>query len=524
MTSLPRPVLLCVLDGWGARTNNVDNAIAVAQTPIWDGLLQTYPHSLLQCSGLDVGLPHGQMGNSEVGHMNLGAGRAVLQDLPRIDAAIADGTLATLPSLVDFVAKLRQSGGRCHLMGLLSPGGVHSHQDHMVALTKIIACAGVPVVLHVFLDGRDTPPSSANAHVRRFEEDLAESQNFTVATVCGRYWAMDRDRRWERLERAYLAIADGKAPPAPSLSAALEDAYAAGESDEFVAPVVISGYDGMAAGDGLLMTNFRADRVRQLLQSLLDPKFCEFARPRKVGIAAALGMSEYSNALNEFMDCLFPHVVPEQVLGEVISAAGRTQLRLAETEKYAHVTFFLNGGEERVFAGEERILVPSPKVKTYDLQPEMSAVEVTDRLVEAIASEKFDLIVANYANTDMVGHTGNMAAAVKAVETVDACLGRMAVALEEAGGAALITADHGNVEMMRDAITDIAHTAHTTNLVPAVLIGRAALGGRLRDGFLADVAPTLLQLMALDVPPQMTGSSLFTTDHGVQPPHHAVVS
>jgi len=514
-------MVLCVLDGWGARADAADNAIAAAHTPVWDGLLRTYPHSLLQCSGLDVGLPRGQMGNSEVGHMNIGAGRAVLQDLPRIDAAIADGSLATVPALIDFIAKLRQSGGHCHLMGLVSPGGVHSHQDHMAALVKIIAAAGVPVVLHAFLDGRDTPPSSAGDYVRRFEEDVAGVQGFAVATVSGRYWAMDRDRRWERVERAYLAITEGEGAPAANASGAIEAAYAAGESDEFVAPAVVAGYGGMAAGDGLLMANFRADRVRQLLQALLDPDFDGFARRREIGISAALGMAEYSQRLNRLMGCLFPHAVPEQVLGEVVSAAGRTQLRLAETEKYAHVTFFLNGGEERVFAGEERILVPSPKVATYDLQPEMSAVEVTDRLVDAIESGKFDLIVVNYANTDMVGHSGDMAAAVKAVEAVDACLGRMAAALEKTGGAALITADHGNAELMRDAAADIAHTAHTTNLVPAILVGQAAAGGELHDGFLADVAPTLLQLMALDVPPQMTGTSLFATDQGVAPRRHA---
>jgi len=515
-------VVLCVLDGWGARAESAGNAIAAAQTPNWDGLLRSYPHGLLKCSGLDVGLPPGQMGNSEVGHMNLGAGRVVLQDLPRIDAAIADGTLATLPAFIDFITKLRQSGGRCHLMGLLSPGGVHSHQDHMVALIKTIAHAGVPVVLHAFLDGRDTSPSSAGGYVHRFEEDLAELKNYTVATVCGRYWAMDRDRRWDRIERAYLAITDGEGTSAPSPSAAVDAAYVAGESDEFVAPAVVAGYVGMEAGDGLLMTNFRADRVRQLLQSLLDPEFNEFVRPRELGIVSALGMTQYSDELNEFMDCLFPHAVPQHVLGEVVSAAGCTQLRLAETEKYAHVTFFLNGGEERLFAGEKRILVPSPTVRTYDLQPEMCAVELTDRLVEAIASEKFDLIVVNYANPDMVGHTGDMVAAIKAVETVDTCLGRMATALERTGGVALITADHGNVEMMRDATTKFAHTAHTTNLVPVVLIGQAAVGSKLRDGFLADVAPTLLQLMDLDVPPQMTGPPLFTAYRGATPRRQAV--
>jgi 2,3-bisphosphoglycerate-independent phosphoglycerate mutase len=514
-------VVLCVLDGWGQREAAADNAIDQAETPVWDALLDAYPHSLLRCSGLDVGLPHGQMGNSEVGHMNLGAGRAVLQDLPRIDAAVAEGRLAGLPALTEFIDKLRQSGGRCHLMGLLSPGGVHSHQNHMAALARILCDAGVPVLLHAFLDGRDTPPASAGEYVRQFEADLAGTEGFSFATVSGRYWAMDRDQRWERVSRAYLAMSEGEGGRASSAAEAVAAAYAAGESDEFVAPAAIADYHGMADGDGLLMANFRADRARELLHAFLDPQFDGFARAREIGFAAALGAVEYSDSLNAFMACLFPHAVPEQVLGKVVATAGRTQLRLAETEKYAHVTFFLNGGEERVFAGEDRILVPSPKVATYDLQPEMSAVEVTDRLVEAIRSATYDLIVVNYANTDMVGHTGEMAAAVKAVEAVDSCLGRMVAALDEAGGVALITADHGNAEQMFDSARNSAHTAHTTNLVPAILVGEAALGGAMRDGFLADVAPTLLGLMALDSPPEMTGRSLFAEAVGAVPQRRA---
>ncbi|MEE8173339.1 MAG: 2,3-bisphosphoglycerate-independent phosphoglycerate mutase [Alphaproteobacteria bacterium] len=514
MDKVPRPVVVCVLDGWGQRAAAADNAISQARTPVWDALLDKYPHGLLQCSGLDVGLPPGQMGNSEVGHMNLGAGRAVLQDLPRIDAAINDGAFATLPALASFIEKLRHSGGRCNLMGLLSPGGVHAHQDHMAALVHILDGAGVPVTLHAFLDGRDTPPSSAGDYLRRFAADVAEARHFSIGTACGRYWAMDRDHRWERVARAYRAMSEAVGASAPNALAALEAAYAAGESDEFVAPVVLAGYRGMAEGDALLMANFRADRVRQLLYAFLDPAFDGFARPHAIGFAAALGMVEYSSALNDFMGCMFPHTALKNVLGEVVSAAGRTQLRLAETEKYAHVTFFMNGGEERVFAGEERILVPSPKVSTYDLRPEMSAVDVTDRLVEAILADRFDLIVVNYANTDMVGHTGNISAAVKAVETVDGCLGRMAAALEKTGGAALITADHGNAERMRNMAGDVAHTAHTTNSVPAVLIGEAAIGAELRDGLLADVAPTLLQMLALDIPPQMTGCPLVRESGG----------
>ncbi len=517
--STARPVVLCVLDGWGQRTERAGNAIAEAHTPVWDALVDKYPHGLLNTSGLDVGLPHGQMGNSEVGHMNLGAGRAVLQDLPRIDAAVADGSLAGSPELGDLIEKLRHSGGRCHLMGLLSPGGVHSHQDHLAALVNILGAADVPVTLHAFLDGRDTPPSSAYGYLRRFEADVAAAKNFSFGTISGRYWAMDRDQRWERLERAYLAISEATGKPAPSAATAIEAAYAAGESDEFVAPAVISGYPGMADGDAILMANFRADRVRQLLGAFLDPAFEGFERPRALAFAAALGMSEYSSVLNDMMTCMFPHAALKNVLGEIISAAGMTQLRLAETEKYAHVTFFLNGGEERVFAGEERILVPSPKVATYDLQPEMSAQELTDRLVEAILGRRFDLIVVNYANSDMVGHTGIMSAAIKAVETIDSCLGRMMTALEKSGGAALITADHGNAEQMRNSTENEAHTAHTTNPVPVILAGELALGGRLRDGLLADVAPTLLHLMALDIPPEMTGCSLFHPPSGAENEH-----
>jgi 2,3-bisphosphoglycerate-independent phosphoglycerate mutase len=517
--STARPVVLCVLDGWGQRTERAGNAIAEAHTPVWDALVDKYPHGLLNTSGLDVGLPHGQMGNSEVGHMNLGAGRAVLQDLPRIDAAVADGSLAGSPELGDLIEKLRHSGGRCHLMGLLSPGGVHSHQDHLAALVNILGAADVPVTLHAFLDGRDTPPSSAYGYLRRFEADVAAAKNFSFGTISGRYWAMDRDQRWERLERAYLAISEATGKPAPSAATAIEAAYAAGESDEFVAPAVISGYPGMADGDAILMANFRADRVRQLLGAFLDPAFEGFERPRALAFAAALGMSEYSSVLNDMMTCMFSHAALKNVLGEIISAAGMTQLRLAETEKYAHVTFFLNGGEERVFAGEERILVPSPKVATYDLQPEMSAQELTDRLVEAILGQRFDLIVVNYANSDMVGHTGIMSAAIKAVETIDSCLGRMMTALEKSGGAALITADHGNAEQMRNSTENEAHTAHTTNPVPVILAGELALGGRLRDGLLADVAPTLLHLMALDIPPEMTGCSLFHPPSGAENEH-----
>ncbi|MBM3547180.1 MAG: 2,3-bisphosphoglycerate-independent phosphoglycerate mutase [Alphaproteobacteria bacterium] len=500
----PKPVVLCILDGWGHRAEPADdNAILKARTPNLDRLARLWPISFLDASELHVGLPKGQMGNSEVGHMNLGAGRVVMQDLPRIDLAVEDGSLASMPPLTQFIGKLKAAGGTCHLMGLLSPGGVHSHQDHIAALAKTVAAAGVPVVVHAFLDGRDTPPKSADGFLAKF---IADS-NATIGTVSGRFFAMDRDKRWERVEEAWKTMVLAEGARATDARTALAASYAAGKSDEFVPPTVIADYAGMKDGDGVLMANFRADRARELLTALLDPAFKDFARPRSPKLVA-LGLTEYSTQLNRFLDTLFPPIGLAHTLGEIVADAGLKQLRIAETEKYAHVTFFFNGGEEREFAGESRILVPSPKVATYDLKPEMSAPEVTDRLVEAIRSGAFDLIVVNYANTDMVGHTGDMDAAIKAVEAVDACLGRLVGAVEAAGGAMLITADHGNAEQMRDHETGQAHTAHTLNLVPAMLVG-AGSGLALVDGKLADVAPTLLEVMGLPKPTEMTGRSLL---------------
>jgi 2,3-bisphosphoglycerate-independent phosphoglycerate mutase len=503
----PKPVVLCVLDGWGHRDRpSDDNAILKARTPNLDRLGKLYPVSYLDASERHVGLPQGQMGNSEVGHMNLGAGRVVMQDLPRIDQAIEDGTLPSMPALREFAAALKRSDGICHLMGLLSPGGVHSHQDHMAAAARAVAAAGAPIRVHAFLDGRDTPPKSAQAYVARFLADVA-GHDVRVATMSGRFYAMDRDKRWERVEAAWKAIVLGEGKKAPNAAAAIETAYRAGTTDEFVPPTAIADYAGMRDGDGVLMANFRADRAREILTALLDPDFSGFARSRRPKLTA-LGMTEYSTALNRFMATLFPPIALTHTLGEVIAEAGLKQLRIAETEKYAHVTFFFNGGEEREFKGETRILVPSPKVATYDLKPEMSAPEVTDKLVAAIESGDYDLIVVNFANTDMVGHTGDIEAAVKSVEAVDACIGRVAAAVERAGGAMLITADHGNAEQMRDPETGQPHTAHTLNLVPAILVG-AGRGERLADGKLADVAPTLLEIMGLPQPAEMTGRSLL---------------
>ena len=506
----PRPALLCILDGWGHRVPPTDdNAIALANTPNLKRLMASSPMALIDASESHVGLPGGQMGNSEVGHMNLGAGRIVMQDLPRIDAAVADGSLARNPALVDFVARLRRSGGTYHVMGLLSPGGVHSHQNHLAALARVVSDAGVKVAIHAFLDGRDTPPSSAREYLRSFETSISGARLARIATVSGRYYAMDRDKRWDRVALAYDAMVMADGVKAASADAAVADSYAAGRTDEFVLPAIVGDYSGMNDGDGLLMGNFRADRAREILTALLDPQFDGFARRMRIVFAVALGMVEYSTALNPFMALLFPPETVRNSLGEIVSRLGLKQLRIAETEKYAHVTFFFNGGDERVFDGEDRILVPSPKVATYDLQPEMSAPEVTDRLVEAIASGKYDLIVVNYANGDMVGHTGNIPAAIKAVECVDACIGRLAQAIARQGGVMLITADHGNAEMMYDPGTGQAHTAHTLNRVPVMLVNGPPAVRSLEDGRLADIAPTMLSLMGIEQPAEMTGRSLL---------------
>ena len=505
-----RPVVLCVLDGWGYRPEAADNAIAQAETPNWDRMWAAGPRALLQASEEEVGLPKGQMGNSEVGHMNLGAGRVVFQDLPMIDKAIIGGEFSRNPALLEMSAKLRASGGRAHILGLLSPGGVHSHQDHLVALAKSLSGAGVPVIVHAFTDGRDVPPQSADEQLRRFVADIAPLPGVSVGTVIGRYYAMDRDKRWERVSRAYATLVEGTGERAAADPvSAVTQSYAEGVNDEFILPAAIGDYSGMKDGDGLIMANFRADRAREILSALLDPDFTGFARGRTVSFAATTGMVEYSSDLNRFLALIFPPKQLTRVLGEVVAEAGLKQLRIAETEKYPHVTFFFNGGEEKVYPGEERILVPSPKVATYDLQPEMSADEVTDKLVAAIESDVFDLVVANYANPDMVGHTGDLGAAIQAVQAVDSGLGRLERAVRQRGGVLLVTADHGNCELMRDPDTNGPHTAHTLEPVPAVLVNAPADVGIFRDGRLADVAPTLLALLGLPQPAEMTGVSLI---------------
>ncbi|HLJ04952.1 MAG TPA: 2,3-bisphosphoglycerate-independent phosphoglycerate mutase [Acetobacteraceae bacterium] len=508
MAQAIRPVMLAILDGFGWREETADNAVRQARKPNFDRLWGSCPHAFLHTSGEDVGLPDGQMGNSEVGHLNIGAGRVVMQELPRITRACEDGSIAKAPALLELIGKMKASGGTCHLMGLVSDGGVHSHQAHAVALAKILHAAGIPTVVHAFTDGRDTPPRAGADFVTQLRAALPDPVK--IGTVIGRYYAMDRDKRWDRVGKAYGALAEAEGAHFDDPIQVMKEAYAHDVTDEFVLPAVIGDYKGMQNGDGILCFNFRADRVREILGALLEPGFDGFERKRIIKFAAAAGMTRYSDELAPHLGVLFPAESLDHILGQVVAEAGRTQLRTAETEKYPHVTFFLNGGQETLFPGEDRIMVPSPKVATYDLQPEMSAPELTDKVVAAIDSQKYDLIVLNFANPDMVGHTGSLPAAIKAVETVDAGLGRIAAAVQKQGGALLVTADHGNCELMRDPTTGGPHTAHTTNPVPVFLMGGAATA--IKDGRLADVAPTLLQLMGLKQPQEMTGHSLIRAD------------
>jgi 2,3-bisphosphoglycerate-independent phosphoglycerate mutase len=507
MTAIAKPVLLCILDGWGYRADETDNATLLAKTPHYQKLWQSCPRSFLRTDGLAVGLPPGQMGNSEVGHMNLGAGRVVMQDLPRIDKAITDGSLAQNPVLQDLIKTLRANKKTCHLLGLCSPGGVHSQQAHIVALCQILARAGIKVQLHLWLDGRDTPPQSASEYVSQLAASVAGLPGVRIGTLCGRYYAMDRDNRWERVALAYDAMVLGQGEKFTTAPAALAAAAAAGVTDEFVKPVILPDFVPMQDGDAVLCANFRSDRVRQIFAALLDTEFAHFPR-RKIQFSMAVAMTEYSAQLKQQMRVLFPAQSMQDLLGETLAKAGLKQLRAAETEKYPHVTFFFNGGEERQYPGEDRVLVPSPKVATYDLQPEMSAVELTTQVLAAMDKTAYDFILINYANPDMVGHTGDLAAAIAACEAVDACLGLLVAKIQALGGVMLITADHGNAELMRDPTTHAPHTAHTTNPV-ALLLANAGADAALRDGVLGDVAPTVLSLLGLPQPTAMTGTPLL---------------
>ena len=508
--SPPRPLLLLILDGWGQREAADDNAITTGHTPHWDALWADHPRTLLDTSGESVGLPVGQMGNSEVGHMNLGAGRIVYQELTRIGKAIEDGSFDDNPALLGGIDKAKAAGGCVHIMGLLSPGGVHSHENHLLATLALALKNGAPeVAVHVFLDGRDVPPRSAAESIARLEAAVAGDNRARIASVSGRYFAMDRDRRWERTKRAFDAIVEAQADfTAATASGALGAAYARDEDDEFVQPTLVDGGRKMADGDAVLFINFRADRARQLTRAFVEPGFDGFER-RRPRLSAIVTMTRYQDELPT--EVAFDKQRLERLFGAELAAAGLKQLRIAETEKYAHVTYFFNGGEEKVFDGEERVLIPSPKVATYDLQPEMSAPALSRKLTAAIESGDHDVIVCNIANPDMVGHSGRFDAAVAAVEAVDRVLGEVLPALERAGGEALITADHGNVEQMSDPLTGQPHTAHTTNPVPLVYFGPRKIA--LEDGgSLRDIAPTMLAMLGLPRPEAMTGRSLIKAD------------
>lgn len=508
MTSTPKPLVLIILDGFGHSESHEFNAIYAANTPVYDRLRATQPHGLISGSGMDVGLPDGQMGNSEVGHMNLGAGRVVYQDFTRVTKSIRDGEFFENPVLSGAVDKAVGAGKAVHILGLLSDGGVHSHQDHLVAMAELAAQRGAEnIYLHAFLDGRDTPPRSAQSSIELLDATFAKLGKGRIASLIGRYFAMDRDNRWDRVSAAYNLIVDSVADySADTALAGLEAAYAREENDEFVKATRIGAPVKVEDGDAVIFMNFRADRARELSRAFVEPDFNEFPRARLPKMAAYIGLTQYSAKIAA--PAAFAPSSLDNVLGEYLAKNGKTQLRIAETEKYAHVTFFFSGGREEPFEGEERILIPSPKVATYDLQPQMNAPEVTDRIVEAIEQQRFDVIVANYANGDMVGHTGVFDAAVKAVEALDTCVGRIVQALEKVGGEALITADHGNVEQMEDACTGQAHTAHTSEPVPFIYVGTRKVKVR-EGGVLADVAPTMLKLLGLEKPAEMTGTSIL---------------
>ena len=505
-----RPMVLIILDGWGYSTATEDNAILGARTPVWDELWSDYPHTLIEGSGQEVGLPQGQMGNSEVGHLNLGAGRVVFQEFSRIENSISDGSFSHNAVLEDAIASSRQHNSAVHIMGLLSPGGVHSHELQIQAMVDMAVSHGASeVYLHAFLDGRDTPPRSAAASLEAMDKLFARLGTGRIASVVGRYFAMDRDQRWPRVQAAYELIVAGRGEyQAATAEEALAAAYERGETDEFVKPTAVAGPGQSPVqvrdNDVMIFMNFRADRARQLTRAFIEADFTGFERSVVPRLARFVCLTEYKSDFDAAV--AFPPERLKNVFGSFIADRGLRQLRIAETEKYAHVTFFFNGGEESPFAGEDRILVNSPQVATYDLKPEMSAFELTDRLVEAILSDRYDVIICNYANPDMVGHSGNYDAVVKAIEAIDQCLGRLVDAIHQCRGELLITADHGNAEQMMDAKSNQPHTAHTSNPVPFVYIGRQAVMAS--HGALSDVSPTMLYLMGIAQPDEMTGHTL----------------
>lgn len=498
-----KPLVLCILDGYGFGDGGPYDAVAAARTPVLDGLFAAFPHSRLACSGLDVGLPRGQMGNSEVGHTNIGAGRVVYQDLTRISKAVEDGDFFQNPVLLDAISHAKAAGGRVHLMGLVSDGGVHSHMQHIFALLELCAAHNAETRLHCFLDGRDTPPQSGAGFVAQVRDKIDSlGGDISIATIMGRYYAMDRDMRWERVEKAYAAMALGEASLAADPVQAVEASYAAGVTDEFMLPVRFGG-SRVQSRDCVIFFNFRPDRAREITRAFTDPGFDGF--PREGGLIAPhyVCMTQYDAGMPGVAVAFEPQSL-DNTLGEYISRMGLTQLRIAETEKYAHVTFFFNGGQENSFPGEERILIPSPKVATYDLKPEMSAFEVADKCAEAIESGRFDVVILNLANCDMVGHTGDFDAAVAAVKAVDKCVGTVRTAVDKADGTLIVTADHGNAELMFS--NGAPHTAHTENPVPFIVCRK---GVTVEDGALCDIAPTMLDILGLKKPAGMTGRSLI---------------
>lgn len=503
---MTKPVVLCILDGWGMRADRTANAVALAHTPVFDGLMATCPNTTLIAQGNAVGLPEGQMGNSEVGHTNIGAGRVVWMDLPRIDNAIEDGSFDINPELTKLALSLRKTGGTAHIAGLISPGGVHAHQNHIVRAVQVMCAAGVPVAIHAFLDGRDVGPRTGKTHMQAFLSALPEEAQ--LATMSGRFYALDRDNRWDRVKAAYDVMAHGDGGRGTDALDIIEASYGKDVTDEFLIPTALGDYGGMKDGDGLLFMNFRADRAREILSALVEPDFDGFDAGKRPIFAGAVGLVSYSDALDMRMEVMFARRNIVNTLGSWVASHGLTQFRIAETEKYPHVTFFLNGGREATEDGEQRYIAPSPKVRTYDMQPEMSAAEVTEHLCDAISSGGYDLIVVNFANPDMVGHTGDLNAAIAACEAVDAGVGAVVAALQDVGGAMLLTADHGNCETMIDPETGGPHTAHTLNPVPLILVGGAEGATLEAGGKLGDLAPSLLSLMQVEKPPEMTGNTL----------------
>ncbi len=508
MSNVKKPVLLCILDGWGiGDKNSKDNAIALSPLPNYNQILANYPNSALGTSGLDVGLPEGQMGNSEVGHTCIGSGQIIYQDLPRINQAIENHQLEKNEHLQNLINACKNSTNICHLFGLLSDGGVHSHQDHIISLAKILAGNKINVKLHCFLDGRDVAQKSAKIYLKNLLDEIKNYPQIQIATLAGRYYAMDRDKNWNRIELAYKAIVDTNAEKFSDPIQAIENSYQKDVNDEFVLPVCAANYEGVKDGDALLFANFRVDRIRQISTAFLDESFNNFA-VKKIKFSSAVSMTEYSKKLNEYFSVLFPTIDIKNSLGEIFENLRMKQLRIAETEKYAHVTFFFSGGRELEFKGEDRILVQSPAVATYDLQPEMSAKQIGEKLSEAIKSDKYDFIVVNYANPDMVGHSGIMPAAMKACEAIDEQLGMLRDLILAKDGVMIISADHGNIE---DMVDEEGHpnTAHSTNPVPFILIGNEVKNLKLKNGRLCDIAPTILHLMNIKQPSEMTGENLI---------------